>query len=661
MKFSYALLKNLVPKLPDKETFIEKFNFHAFEAVNVPPSQFNNGADTIEISIPANRYSDAASHLGIAKLAAGIFNIPYKAPSIKEPKPDLKNTKPDIKISAKKLCFRYIGRYFELSKIIQSPQWIKDVLVSCGLRPINAVVDVMNYVMLETGQPLHAFDAELISGPIDVRLAKPGEEIRTLENIDYKLTSSDLVIADDKGPLVIAGIKGGKRAGVNLHTKKIIIEAASFDPANIYKTTRALNLFTDASSRFSHGLSPLAPELAIRRATALLKEIAGVKIGELSDVNFSKIQKTILKFDTKKFNRLTGLDLSEKIALEYLKRLGFAVKGKYVEVPPMRTDVTMMEDLAEEIVNLYGYEKLPASAPHIPLTPAKKEDQVILKDEVREILRGFGMSEVYNYSFMSRKDLTKYADPKWWSAVALLNPVSSDFHYLRPNLNVHLLRNVEDNFRFYDAVRVFEIGKVFVERQEKLEEDLMLGMAIGIKKENPILELKGLVEELLRQVGLTDYFFRDLDTDTKFLEVENSLRIESDHHVIGYIGLPVGSKNIALAEIDFGKLVQLVEGEKEYEPLSKYPSVMRDISIFVPRSVRVNRILEEVQSASVALLYDADLIDFYEDPNLKEDRKSLTFRLVFQADDRTLTDDEVGIEMAKIVGVLEEKFDAEIR
>lgn len=661
MKFSYTLLRKFVPKLPAKEVFIEKFSLHAFETADLPAGQVGAGSDALEISIPANRYSDSGSHLGIAKLAAAVFNTPFKGPAMKEPKVELKNTKPAIKISAKKLCSRYLGRYFEISRTVQSPQWLKEALTSSGLRSINAVVDVMNYVMLETGQPLHAFDAELISGGIDVRLAKPAEEIRTLEGVDYKLSSSDLVIADEKGPLAIAGIKGGKRAEINIHTKKIIVEVANFDSVGIYKTARQLNLFTDASSRFSHGLSPVAAEIAMKRATILLKDLAGAKVGELTDVNFAKISKNILKFDIKRFNQLIGLDLNEKSALEYLKRLGFGVKGKYVEVPPMRTDVTMMEDLAEEIVNLNGYDKLPSIAPHVPLTPAKKEDQVVLKEGIREILRGFGLSEVYNYSFVSRKDLTKYADPKWWGAVALLNPISADFHYLRPGLSIHLLRNVEDNFRFYDQVRIFEIGKTFAERKGKLEEELMLGIAIGMKKENPIMELKGLADELFKQVGLTDYFFRDLDMDVKFLEAENSLRMESDHHVIGYIGLPKGESATAIAEIYLDRLLQLVEEEKEYEPISKYPAVMRDISIFVPREVRVNSILEDIQNTSPVLLSDVDLIDFYEDPNLKEDRKSLTFRLVFQADDRTLTDDEVGIEMAKIIQVLEEKFDAEVR
>ncbi|KKU83454.1 MAG: Phenylalanine-tRNA ligase beta subunit [Parcubacteria group bacterium GW2011_GWA2_47_8b] len=620
MKFSYTLLKQLVPRLPDKAGFIEKFNLHAFEAEDT-------GGDTLEISIPANRYSDASSHWGIAKIAAAIFNASVKYFG-KEPKTELKNKKPAIKILAKKECRSYSGRYFEISRIGDSPEWMKVILRSCGLRPINAVVDVMNYVMLETGQPLHAFDANLVAGEIGVRLAKRGEEIATIDGGNYRLDGSDLVIADEKGPLAIAGVKGGKRAEVSPATRKIIVEAANFDSPGIYKTSRRLNLFTDASARFSHGLSLALVDFGMRRATELLKEICKIKVGEVTSAGSVKEPKRILKFDINKFNLLAGLELKDGVAMDYLKRLGFKVTGsagrRLVEVPPERTDISIFEDLAEEIINLYGYEQLPANPPRVPLVPVHSEEGVLLKEKVREIMRGFGLSEVYNYSFVSRKQLVEYAEPKWWGAVSLLNPISADFQYLRPSLTLHLMRNIKE-------------------------------------QENPIFELKGVINELLQQLGLTEYFLRDLDWDLRFLDQDNSLRIESDHQVLGYVGLPKNSGTMAIAEIFLDKLFRLVEEEKEYEPVPKYPSIMRDISLLVPTDLRVNRILEEMQRAAPKFLDDVDLVDFYEDTNLKEGRKSLTFRLVFQADDRTLTDEEVGQEMEKIIAALTEQFEVEVR
>lgn len=653
MKFSYKLLKKLSPKIPDKAKFIDQFNLHAFETEDL-------GGDVLEISIPANRYSDAASHWGIAKIAAAIFGgKAEEIEKVKSPKSELKNTAPEIKISAKQLCPRYMGRYFEITKMGESPKWIQEALIANGMRPINEIVDAMNYVMLEVGQPLHAFDADLISGAIDVRLAKKGEKIETIDGKTYKLNGSELLIADDKGPLAIAGIKGGKRAEVNPHTKRIIVEAANFDPTKVYRTSRELNLFTDASSQFSHGLSPALVGIGMNRAAQLLKETANAKIGELEDISTYKPSKKILKFHINKFNSLTGLTLKEGVCLDFLKRLGFnppaGGKGSFVEAPDVRTDIEIFEDLVEEIVNLYGYNHLPASAPTIALMPSGYEDLITLKDEVRRILIGFGLSEVYNYSFVAGNNKEEL--------VEVANPISEDKKYLRSSLLPHLLKNIEDNLRFDDAVRIFELGKVF-KKGKGIEENLMLGIAIGTKKENPFLELKGLVDQLLKGAGLVEFFMKEESPDI--------LRLESDHQVLGYLK-HLG--NNAAVEINMDKLLTLVEEEKSYEPLPKFPSVMRDLSVFLPLNIRIGNALVLIESAAPKYLEDVDVIDIFEPPQKTFERKtghgggepvielkkSITFRMVFRADDRTLTDEEVGKEMEKIVAALISEFNAEIR
>lgn len=665
MKFSYTLLKQLAPKIPSKEALVEKLNFHAFEAVSLPAGQAGAGEDTIEISITPNRYADAASHWGIAKIAAALFG--GKATDFakeKSPKVEKKGVPPVIKISAKKACLRYFGRYLEVPSLGQSPDWLKNILIACGMRPINAVVDVMNYVMLEVGQPLHAFDADLVEEFLEVRYAQQGEEIKTIDGHNFNLTANDLVIADAKGPLAIAGIKGGKRAEITPKTRRIIIESANFDPVSIYKTTRQLNLVTDASSRFSHGLSPWLAEVAIKRAAVLLKEVAKASLGETGEVSFYRPSRRLLKFDIRRFNRLTGLDFEEKEALNYLKKLDFKVSGRIVEIPVLRTDVSIFEDLVEEIVNLHGYEKFPALAPHVPIRPAGKEDSVLLKDKARTILSGFGLSEVYNYTFVSRQDLSKYSDLKSWDAPSLLNPVSADFQYLRPTLAVGLLKNIESNFRFYDSVRIFEIGRTFIEEGGQIKESLKMGIALGSKATNPILELKGLAEQALRGLGLVDVFFRELNQDLHYLEPEKSLRIESDHQVIGYLGIPKGGAHAAILEIDLDKLTKLAAGEKEYEPLPKFPTVMRDVSVLVGREVRIDQVMAAMENAAPKYLDDVDLVDYYdpeEEGNTKAKGKSLTFRLVFLAEDRTLTDEEVNAELKVITDLLVEKFGAEIR
>ncbi|MDP3901821.1 MAG: phenylalanine--tRNA ligase subunit beta [bacterium] len=636
MKFSYVLLKKLAPRIESPKQLVEVLTAHAFEV---------EAADdkTIEIVIPANRYSDAASHFGMTKVVSAILNKKWS-----EPRPPKLNKKPRskdfaIKITDKPLCSRYSGLYAEVSKIEPSPQWLQDILVACGLKPINNVVDVMNYVMLEVGQPLHAFDADLISGPINVRLSKRGERIVTIDLQSVACDGHQLLITDDKGPLALAGIKGGKRAEINSNTRRIIVEAANFNAASIYKTSRAVNIITDASLRFSHGLSPALVEKAIKRTADMLKKVCNAKVGSWLDIDNARHKAAIIKFDVDKFNNLTGLKLNQPTCLRYLKNLGFAVSGKLVKAPVERIDINIFEDLVEEIVNLYGYDKLPAIAPQIALIPSGMEDQLVLKDKIRNILIGLGMSEVYNYSFVNRQEALN--DSKVWGGkpVSLRNPISSEFQYLRPSMYSQLLQNIKDNRRFYDEVRIFEIGKIFPEEGREI---LSLGLALGgsSKISSYFLELKGIAEALFQGLGLTDF------------EMEpylDGLRVESDHKVIGFISGQV-------AEFDVDKLVALASAEKEYQPLSRYPSVIRDVSFLIDRVVRMSEAQNLIENSS-HLLVDVDLVDWYEDDKTTQDRKSLTFRLVFQSEDRTLTDEEVGKEIEKIISSLQEKYGVEIR
>lgn len=692
MKFSYKLLKQIAPGIKNKSALIESLNLHAFEAEN------GNSGDTVEIAIPANRYSDAASHIGVGRIAAAIFGGEYNEIAQEKISKKIKSNQFNVVISDKKICPRYSGMYVEgdlggsqksfksnfknnLARplgALHSPKWMQDVLKTCGIRPINAVVDIMNYVMLEVGQPMHAFDADMVSGNIEVRLAKQGEKIETIDGEEYELSSKDIVIADNKGPLAIAGIKGGSRAAVNDHTNRLIVESASFDPVSIYKTSRRLGLITDASIRFSHGITPYLVEIGIRRAARLLKEICSAKIGDWLDIGTYKPQKRVLRFHIDKFNALTGLKLKESVALDYLKKLGFTTKGSQVGIPPNRTDISLHEDLVEEIVNLYGYENIPSQAPHIGIQPSGYENIITLKDEIRSLLRGFGASEVYTYSFVSEEAMKNYASLKWWKAVALENPISAEFSHLRPSLSINLIKAASHNLKFRDNVKIFELGKVFLD-DEKFKEELRLGIVFADKNTSPVLELKGVVDDLLRKLGLTDFFMREASYDVKFLAVDQQLYIESDHSIIGCLGIERNESNIAVAELNVDKLLKLVEEERSYEPIIKYPAVSRDLSLFVPQDIRIGDLLIRIQQAAPKYLYDVDMIDFYQPraemlPDRRQrdvirdqdktfdavERKSVTFRLVFQANNKTLTDEEVDKEMAKIENALRE-MDVEIR
>ncbi len=656
MKFSFSAVKKLAPGSYSKSALVEKLNLHSFEAVDM-------GGDIIDISVTPNRFGDAASYLGIAREAAVIFGLKFKSP-VAPAKADVANS--DIiavNVKDKKFCDRYLAAYATDVRTGPSPAWLKGVLEASGIRSINNVVDVMNYVMLETGQPMHAFDADHVKGGfIVVRKASAGETIETLDGGKYVLSAEDAVIADMEKPLAIAGIKGGASSGVSPHTRHIIVEAAHFDSVAVYKTSRRLNLRTDASVRFSHALSPELAAMGMERALALLKEIAHAKTYKTIDIYPKKQSKKLLKLDMKRLAKLIGVRYPEAHAARILEGLGFAREKKLWRVPAWRTDVSEFEDVAEEIVRFVGYDALPAAPPAVALGFAAPEESVLLKGWIREFLRGAGVNEVYNYSFIPAEDVSMAprAIFQEGSAAELLNPASSQFACLRDSLAPGLAKNLRDNGRFYDEVKIFEIGSVFSAYQGELRESVTLGIALMSK--NGMLELKGLIDALFTRCGLTDWHMPDLESAAPLLQPKESLRIETgDHQVLGYCGAVKGIRQAAIAEIRLDRLLQAVSEEKEYEPLSKYPSIMRDVSLLVAAHVRVGDILSVLQNASPKLVNDVDLMDFYEDEKIGKGKKSLTFRIIFQSDERTLTDAEADKEMAIIAKVLQDRFDAEIR
>lgn len=652
MKFSYNLIKKLAPGKYDQKKLADKLNLMSFETVYL-------GGDTLEIGVAPNRFSDAASHLGIAREVSVIFGCQLNDPTLKAVQANPQNKKtPSIKIQDKNLCRRYMGAYVAGVKVGPSPKWLKEVLEVCGLRSINNVVDIMNYAMLETGQPLHAFDADKLKGGIVVRRARKGEKIetipdRTSDNQKFILDKETLVIADAKQALAIAGIKGGKFTEITKKTKNILVEAANFGGIGIYKSAKRLGLRTDASIRFSHNLSPALVEMGMNRALILLQELAVGKIGKSADVYPKKQSKKLLKLDVAKISKLIGYQFKESKLQELFQKLGFVREKNFWQVPAVRADINDLEDLAEEAARFMDYNRLPIQPPVVGIGVAIEEELILLKDKIRNFLSGAGFSEVYNYSFLSEKEISN-------GAIPLVNPISNQFTYLRDSLAAGLSRNLNDNLRFFEEVRIFEIGKMFSKNKNDVQENLILG--IGIVSKNGILEVKGLVDTLFERLGLADYFLPNLNVNSKFLKPAESLRIETgDHQVIGYLGSLSGIKGGALAEINLEELLKTVSGEREFEPLSKYPSVARDLSILVPKSVRVGEVLAFLQNASPKLIQDVDLIDFYEDSKLGADRKSLTFRIIFQVNDRTLTDREVDKETAIINQALTEKFDAELR
>ncbi len=688
MKFSYSLIKKLSPRLPNISKAAETLNLYSFEVEDA-------AGDLLDIALPANRYSDAASHLGIARELSAALGKPLKNPVKLIVNPPSDQGLIEVEVENKAACPRYAARVFEIKKMPATPLWMKNVLKTCGVKSINGVVDLMNYVMLEVGQPLHAFDFDKIadkrgrhadkrgkfqrnsalsqhkSASIIVRKAKKGERIETLDGQRLELDANDIVIADASRAIAIAGAKGGANSGVDGKTRRIVVEAANFDPVRIFKTSRRLKLATDASIRFSHGLSPALVDFGMDRVTELLKK-SGAKLVDSVDVYPRRAGDEIIEFDAEKYENFIGAAVSPAKAKKIFARLSFAVvkartnadkksasisrnqhKSAFlVRVPAWRTDIENPEDLMEEIARFVGYNKLKPQAPAISLKPAEEEDIVVFKDRMRKFLSGAGLNEVYNHSFSAEGGS---------AAVELENPISSEFKNLRQSLAGGLIKNVKDNGRFFDEVRIFEIGKVFKKTKSGVGEKLNLGVAIGARKKSFIREVKGIVDDLLKGLGVADFYMAESGA--------GNLQIEIDKKIIGNIkivdvgkGLPAGRQGwvATVGEMNLDAILPIVEEERAFKPLPKYPAVMRDVSILLPADVRIGRVLEVIDGASSEIAENVDLVDEYVDKKF-DGKQSLTFRIIFQSEERTLTDAEVNRDLSKIIAALKKSFKAEIR
>ncbi len=655
MKFSFNLIKQLAPGKYSKKQLVEKLNLFVFEAVDV-------GGDILEISVTPNRFSDASSHSGIAREVAIIMGTKFKDPVDEV----LKFAHKDrgvfrINVKNKKSCPRYQAAFVYNVRIGASPTWLKEVLESCGQRSINNVVDIMNYVMLEIGQPLHAFDADKVKGGLVIRNAKQGEKIETIDGQKFVLDPEVLVIADADAPLAIAGIKGGKSSEITLASKRLLIEAANFRSSDIYTTSRKLGLRTDASVRFSHELSPELVARGMKRALMLLQKYAGAKIHIPIDVYPKKQSKEIIGLDMNKIQSIIGAHFKQAETIILLKKLGFIVRGKNVEAPLLRTDIRNIEDIAEEIVRFKGYVNLVAQPPHVALRVASEEELILLKDQIGDFMTSVGFSETYNYSLVAETDcgrspaIIRSANGK---PVRLANPMSAQLAVMRDSLSQGLLKNLKDNKRFYDEVRVFEIGHVFQDVGGKVDEKTVLGIALAAK--GGLLDMKGIADMLLSRLGITDFSFVLAEHTSDFVKSSETLRIEIGNRQIGYLGSLTGMSG-AMLELDLSALLDEVDAEREYAPLAKYPAIIRDLSLLLDQDVRVGSLIEFIQGASVKLIEDVDLVDWYEDEKLGDNKKSVTLRLVFRADDRTLTDAEVDGEVGVLNREIVEKFNAELR
>jgi phenylalanyl-tRNA synthetase beta chain len=683
MKISYNWLQSFFQKrLPEPAKLADLLTMHAFEAEVAG----RVGKDVVlEIDVLPNRAHDCLSYWGIGREVAALLKHPFKlvdyGKKIKESSQETASQFVKVEVQDKKLCPRYTARVINNVKVGPSPQWLQERLRVNGLRPISNIVDIANYVMLETGQPLHAFDADKLKTcgqmkKIIVRRAKKGEKIVSLDNEKYDLDENILVIADEKDPVCVAGIKGGIEPGVDGQTKRVILEAANFNPQIIRQASKQLKLETDASWRFGHELDPNLTESAIDMATYLIQEIAqGQVVKGRVDFYPNKVRPRKVNLAIERVNSLLGISIPNKQIVDILKRLGFIVRdrgGKLeVIVPTQRLDVSIPEDLIEEVGRIYGFEKIPSQLPRATLIPPERNEDLIYQNKVRDILVNLGFSEVYNYSFVSEKDIELYQTKP--NLIEVANPVSQEQKYLRPSLALNLFKNLRENKKYFEEIRLFEIGKVFQNKKEIKKLAAILSLDKRSKQAQEFYRLKGVIDSLLNKLRISDQWYDDVLTDDSpgldFCHPDRRAEIKVADNCLGWLGeidksildkLDIESR-VAVFEIDFEKLVQLATEERIYSPPSKYPAVIRDIALLVDRGTKVVEVLNLINAAGGSLVRDVDLFDIYEGERIPEGKKNLAFHIVFQSDDHTLTDQEINQLQDKIIRALEEEGGWEVR
>lgn len=687
MKISYNWLQEYISKkLPKPEKLADLLTMHSFEV-----ERFNKrGNDYIfDIDVLPNRAQDCLSHIGIAREAAALINTKCKTQNVKlNEKSNLKTRDfVSVEVKDKELCPRYTARAMTNIKVGPSPKWLREKLEAIGQQSINNIVDATNYVMFETGQPLHAFDADKLAGnklkKIIIRKAKKGEKITTLDGERYDLDSDVLVIADSNQPIAIAGIKGGKKAEVSKTTKTIILESANFNLNSIYKNSKKLTLQTEASLRFEHGLDSNLTLQAIDRLASVIKEVAGGDIAAgIIDVSLGKILPKKVVVTLSKINSLLGIEISEKEIIKIFNSLEFKVKVKkdkdiwfVVEVPTWRLDLEIAEDLIEEIGRIYGYEKIPASPPVGALYSQPLDDLFKLKNKIKVIMEGLGLTETYNYSFVSEDDLKKIkANSK--NYIELKNPLSLDLKYLRRDLLINLFKNVRDNFNnYFDKVSLFELGKVYILTSKEKEKTMLAGILAEKEKTDKLFyRAKGIVDGLLGKMGITGQWYDNFQATPEWSNKSlwhptNSAEIKIDNQEIGYIGEinpEILSRfkikgRVAAFNINFEILAKLASEELIYTPPSKYPAVIRDIAILVNSGDTVADVLNVINSAGRELVQDVDLFDIYEGDRMPNGKKNLAFHIIYQSNKKTLTDKEVDKINSKIIRALSAKTGWEVR
>ena len=656
------------------------------------------GDTVLHIELTPN-LAHALSITGIAREVAALTGQKLRLPA-----PILRGTgepaerQVTVEIADPDLCPRYVAAIIRNVEIGPSPFWMQRRLTLAGMRPINNVVDITNYVMLEIGQPLHAFDLDLLrpKAPgerpaIIVRRARPGEQMTTLDGIERTFDDQMLLITDGGGPVAIAGVMGGLESEVTEGTRNILLEAASFHYLSVRRTSQMLKLTSEAAQRFGRGLDPELPPLGAVRAAELMREYARGEVAPgLVDAYPAPAERPVIELNPSEVERLLGVGLPADRIQGILESLGFGVvatgRGTLsVTVPTHRRDVSLPADLVEEVGRIYGYDNLPSTLMAEALPEQSRNLSLILEQRTRDILVGCGLQEIITYSMTNLASVGRLfpggpaPDPEQF--IRLANPLSQERNILRQTLQDAMLSTLAETYRVAGRAMLFEVGRVYLPRPGEVLPGEPRRLCIGlvgnrgprawgceVTEALDFFDLKGIIEALLDRMGIRQTSYEPLESPT--FQPGRAARVRADGQLLGVFGevhpavreaFDLPSMRVVLAELDLEAIISLATTLRQMEPISRYPAVTQDLAVIVDQAVPAARVLEVIRQAGGQLLREAVLFDVYRGPQIPPGKVSLAYALTYQAPDRTLTDEEVARVQGRIVRALEQTLGASLR
>lgn len=673
------LTKDYLPDAPDNGVYI--FNSECELGADVKEVL---GLDrVVEFEITSNR-PDCLSVIGLARESAVTLGIPFKKPQVcvKEEGGEDINKITTVEIKSPELCSRYAARIVKDVKIEASPVWMQRRLAAAGMRPINNIVDITNYVMLEYGQPMHAFDFEQLQGSkIIVRTAKEGEAIKTLDGQDRKLDAEMLVICDENRPVAVAGVMGGENSEVTVKTKTLLLESATFKGISVRRTGKKMGLRSEASSRFEKGLDSENVIPAINRCAELIELIgAGKVVKGIVDCNVKPYQERVLKFEPDRVNGLLGTSITKEEMVKTFKALEFKVDeaGMTLVPPSFRGDIVELADLCEEIARFYDYNNIkPSLLSGKESRQGKKTYKQKMEDVIRNTMMGCGLNEIYTLSFTSPKVFDTINLPQndiLRNAVVISNPLGEDFSIMRTTTIPEMLKVISTNSsRKIEAARLFELSHIYLPCEGETLPNEKLTLTLGMYgADTDFYELKGVIEELLEAMGIKDYDFVAEANNPTFhpgrtaklvLNISGKSIISA---TFGEIHPEVSEKaecpqRTYIAILDVVPLIEASTTMRQYKQLPKFPAVTRDMAIVVKDELFVGDLIKAIKQKGGEFLEDVKLFDIYKGAQMAGGMKSVAFALSFRATDRTLKDEDVTAAMDRILKNLEKNYGAQLR